>query len=233
MGPLKRWLLPAALLTAAIAATGWWLISWLSEWLSSWLVGQFVEDGGMIQTLAEWAIWLGLLVIKVKITKYIVLVVMGPLFAMVSEAAERELGRPLSPFRLSVWLKEMVRGVRSAALMATVEFSVMVVAWGLGLAFPVVSPATLVISWLVGAWIYGASVMDYVWERRGLGAREGFRQSLRRPSISLGVGIPFSLWMSVPILAWTIGPMIGGLLATIAAAVAIDDRDKSGQLATV
>lgn len=233
MGPLKRWLLPAALLTAAIAAMGWWLISWLSEWMSTWLVGQFMEDEGVIQALAEWAIWLGLLVLKVKITKYIVLVVMGPLFSMVSEAAERELGRPSSPFRWGVWLKEMVRGVRSAALMATVELGVMVVAWGVGLAFPVVSPATLVFSWLVGAWVYGASVMDYVWERRDLGAREGFRQSLRRPAISLGVGIPFSLWMSVPILAWTVGPMIGGLWATIAAAVAIDDRDKSGQVTTV
>ena len=51
MGPLKRWLLPAALLTAAIAAMGWWLISWLSEWMSTWLVGQFMEDEGVIQAL--------------------------------------------------------------------------------------------------------------------------------------------------------------------------------------
>jgi len=42
-----------------------------------------------------------------------------------------------------------------------------------------------------------------------------------RPGIALGVGIPFSLWMALPLLAWTVGPMMGGLGATVTAVQAL------------
>ena len=64
--------------------------------------------------------------------------------------------------------------------------------------------------------------MDYVWERNGMGARTGLRASLARPWMALGLGVPFALWMSVPVLAWTVGPMMGGMLASASAAVALN-----------
>ena len=51
--------------------------------------------------------------------------------------------------------------------------------------------------------------MDYVWEREGKGAWAGLAASLRRFGLALNVGIPFALWMSVPVLAWTVGPIDG------------------------
>jgi len=77
---------------------------------------------------------------------------------------------------------------------------------------------------LVGAWAYGVSAMDYVWERRGKGARSGFMASLARPDVAWGIGIPFALWMSLPVLAWTVGPMMGGLGAAAASSVALTER---------
>ena len=221
MGPLRRWWVPSMALTACVALAGWWGIGAASEGLSNWLM---VSWGGnaFAQKTLEWVIWAMLLVIKVKVTKYVVLVFMGPLFAEVSASAGAALGEPTKAFSWRQWLHEVVRGARAALLMAVLELTILVACWVLGLLVPVLSPVTLPLAWLVGAWVYGASAMDYVWERNGMGARAGLRASLARPWMALGLGVPFALWMSVPVLAWTVGPMMGGMLASASAAVALN-----------
>ena len=144
---------------------------------------------------------------------------MGPLFAAVSEAAESQITGQSVSFSWSRWVKDAVRGVRSAAVLATFEWTLTLALWVAGLAIPVLSPVTLPLAWLVGAWAYGASAMDYVWEREGKGARSGWLASLQRPAVALGVGVPFALWMAIPVLAWTVGPMMGGMGAAAAASV--------------
>lgn len=222
-GPLAGWFVPAAALTLALAALGWYGISALADYLSSWLTSQWSwsANEGWLQLLTEWTLWLALLVVKLKLTKYLVLVVMGPLFAAVSEAAESQITGQHVAFSWSRWIKDAVRGMRSALVLATFEWSLTLGLWIAGLAVPVLSPVTLPLAWLVGAWAYGASSMDYVWEREGKGARAGLAASLRRPSVALGVGIPFALWMAIPVLAWTVGPMMGGMGAAATASVVL------------
>jgi uncharacterized protein involved in cysteine biosynthesis len=220
-GPLAGWFVPAAALTLALAALGWYGISAAAEHLSRWLLsqGEWSADEAWLQTLTEWMLWLALLVVKLKLTKYIVLVVMGPLFAAVSEAAEAQITGQTVAFSWSRWIKDAVRGMRSALALATFEWTLTLGLWVAGLTIPVLSPVTLPLAWLVGAWAYGASAMDYVWEREGKGARSGLVASLKRPAVAFGVGIPFALWMAIPVLAWTVGPMMGGMGAAATASV--------------
>ncbi len=117
-------------------------------------------------------------------------------------------------------------------MLAAFEWSLTLLLWGLGLAMPFMSPLTVPLAWLVGAWAYGASAMDYVWEREGLGGRASWVASFRRPAVAWGVGIPFALWMAVPVLAWTVGPMMGGLGASAAASLALVKERGRPQRAT-
>ena len=71
--------------------------------------------------------------------------------------------------------------------------------------------------------------MDYVWEREGKGAWEGLAASLRQSMVALNVGIPFSLWMSIPLLAWTVGPLMGGMGAAATACVALVEGAPSAE----
>lgn len=233
-GPLAGWFVPAAVITLALAALGWYGISAAAQHVAEWLLSRWTwtEDAPWLQGLAEWGIWAVLLVVKLKLTKYIVLVVMGPLFAAVSEAAEAQISGRSFAFSWSRWLKDAVRGLRSALLLAAFEWSLSLALWGASLMFPVLSPVTVPLAWLVGAWAYGASAMDYVWERDGKGARGGLGASLRRPAMALGVGIPFALWMAIPLLAWTVGPMMGGMGAAATAAVLLKQPESPGQPAT-
>ena len=124
-----------------------------------------------------------------KLTKYVVLVVMGPLFAAVSEAAEAHMTGVETPFSITRWIKDAARGLRSAALLAAFEWTLAAGLWALGLMVPVLSPVTLPLAWLLGAWAYGASVMDCVWEREGKGA-SGVVASVKRADVVLSVGVP-------------------------------------------
>ncbi len=226
-GPLKWWFLPAAALTLALSALGWWGISALALSVADAVVNRMApeHEAGWAKVALEWLVWLVLLAVKLKLTKYIVLVVMGPLFAAVSEAVEAQIRGHNAPFSLRRWIRDTLRGMRSAVWLALFEWTVVALLWIVGLLVPVLSPFTLTLAWLVGAWAYGASVMDYVWERQGKGALSGWRSSLRRLDVAFACGVPFSLWMSIPVLAWTVGPLMGGMGATAAASVALTDHE--------
>ena len=58
--------------------------------------------GGWLHVALEWLLWFVLLAVKLKLTKYIVLVVMGPLFAAVSEAVEAQIHGHTVPFLSSL-----------------------------------------------------------------------------------------------------------------------------------
>ena len=234
-GPLAGWFVPAAALTLALAALGWYGISVAAEHLSAWLLsqGSWSADEAWLQTLTEWMLWLALLVVKLKLTKYIVLVVMGPLFAAVSEATEAQITGQALVFSWSRWIKDAVRGLRSAMVLATFEWTLTLLLWAVGLFFPVLSPVTLPLAWLGGAWAYGASAMDYVWEREGKGARSGLVASLKRPTVAFGVGVPFAFWMAIPVLAWTVGPMMGGMGAAATASVLLKGGETSSAQAVM
>ena len=234
-GPLAWWFIPGAALSLALAALGWWGIAAAADGVTAWLLSKWSPEteSAWWSAVVEWLIWLLLLVVKIKLTKYIVLVVMGPLLAAVSEAVETQITGATVSFSWGRWIKDAVRGLRSAALLATFEWSLALMLWAVGLAVPVLSPFTLAVAWILGAWAYGASVMDYVWEREGKGAWAGLAASLRRFELALNVGVPFALWMSVPVLAWTVGPLMGGMGATATACVALKQpRSSSDQPAT-
>lgn len=226
-GPLKIWMLPSALMTLGVAALGWWGISSLAKHVSMWLVSQggWASESTWLLVGVEWSIWLALFVVKLKVTKYVVLIVMGPLFAALSEAAEAQITGHATPFSWSRWWRDSVRGMRSACILLVVEWTLVGCCFVAGLWMPFLSPLMVPVAWLVGAWAYGASVMDYVWEREGKGALQALAETTRRPGVALGVGIPFALWMAVPVLAWTVGPMLGGLSATVTSVQALKGGD--------
>ena len=223
--------MPGSVVTLALAVLGWWGIASVSADVSAWILERLALDssGTWAKTLLEWLIWALLLVVKLKLTKYIVLVVMGPLFAAVSEAAETQITGRVFVFSWSRWVKDAIRGMRSAILLAVFEWSLTAVLWLIGLLVPLLSPVVLPLAWLLGAWAYGASAMDYVWEREGKGAWEGLAASLRQSMVALNVGIPFSLWMSIPLLAWTVGPLMGGMGAAATACVALVEGAPSAE----
>ena len=249
-GRMRRAYGVAAGLTALFILAGAWGIGRLVEALSAryrlWVGAESIwpEDAGLWEQ-AKWAFaeagdyavqaiaFVALFWLKVKLTKYLVLAFLGPVMAWVSErteAAETGVDREV-PFRLM--LREGVRGVRSAALLFAFElglgFALFLTSVAVTLLLPpaavVLSPFFAVTSFLMGAWFYGASVFDFIWERKGLGARSGLRASWGMRGRVLGVGIPFQIWMMVPVLSWFIAPIFAPVTCAVAAVLSLSKTE--------
>lgn len=236
----------AALLTAAFVLAGAWAIGWAVEAVTELyrsglgVEAAWPEDAGweervrwVLASAGEVALqvvtYVALFWLKVKLTKYVVLVFLGPLMAWVSERTEAHLSGEARKVGMRLMLREFIRGVRSAALLFAVEMATGAGLFGLTLvlallAAPVaalLAPVFAVVSFLVGAWFYGASTFDFIWERRGLGARAGLRASWGMRGRVLGVGLPFQVWMMVPVVSWFVAPIIAPVTCAVAAVLVL------------
>lgn len=239
---LRRVYLFAAAMTAAFVVAGAWGIGWLVDELGA-AYRQWVGSEGAWPSEASWweqakwlaaaagevavqaVAWVALIWLKVKLTKYVVLAFLGPVMAWISERTEAHLTGEVRAVGFRLMLREFLRGLRSAVLLFFVELAFGVALFAASLlvslfAGPfvvVLSPAFAVLSFLVGAWFYGASTFDFIWERRGLGARKGLRASWGLRGRVLGIGIPFQLWMMLPVVSWFVAPIFAPVTCAVAA----------------
>lgn len=222
------WGIGALVDALSLAYREWWGTSdaWPEEatWWeqAKWLFAQ--AGDAALQVVAYVALfWL-----KIKLTKYLVLAFLGPVMAWASERAEAGVTGDERALSVRLMVREFVRGVRSAVLLFFVELGFGAVLFALSLlvtlfAGPVavvLSPAFAVLSFLMGAWFYGASTFDFIWERRGLGARKGLSASWGMRGRVLGVGLPFQVWMAVPVLSWFVAPIFAPVTCAVAAVLA-------------
>jgi CysZ protein len=239
---LQRAYVWSAALTVLFVLLGAYAINWAVDKLgsayrlligldSSWPEGEGIwrQFEWVVASAGEYALqviaFAALFWVKIKLTKYLVIAFLGPVMAWASERAESGISGRERVFNWKQQMRELVRGARSATLLFAIEFSLGLLLFGLSVLATlfsgpfslILSPVFLVISFSMGAWFYGASVFDFIWERRGMGARKGLRASWGVRGKVLGVGIPFQLWMMVPVLSWFIAPIFAPVTCAVAA----------------
>ena len=196
------------------------------ENVSDWLLETF--DAGVEGFFFLLTFW-----IQLKLTKFLVLIVLGPIFAIYAELAARKLGFDRSHGKglvLSIW-----RGVRSAVLLiffeVVISISLVILFGVLPAAFfaaaPIMWSLLPVLSAVVSIWFYGAALMDLTWDLMGYGVQHSFRCSIARSGFVLAFGTPFYLAMAIPILGWLTGPILGGLLGSVGAVLCFLQPHKS------
>ena len=117
--------------------------------------------------------------VQLKVTKFIVLVALSPLFAVWAEViAGRTLGKDVLNREKKGWFWSAIRGAKAAVLLLVLEITASLFLGLVFLAMPLLIPVVGSLSWwlfplvssAVSIWFYGAAVLDYVWEHRGFGA---------------------------------------------------------------
>jgi hypothetical protein len=206
----------------------WRIISEESE-IPFWsLVQEYLKMGlsSGLNSLSHLLVALFVFALNLKVTKYIVLASLGPLIALLSEKASSRLkssGEEQVGLRMMV--KGLVRGVKSALLMFTVELGVGAALVSLSFLISVILPFFApVLAFLLplalvatGSWFYGAAMFDCIWERKGLSGREGLVCSRRIGTSVLGLGLPIYLLMTLPFLALPIGLIVGPIGGAVGA----------------
>lgn len=175
---------------------GWW--SFLNVFRDVSLYGLMALLGGAIVFL-----------VFLKFSKYIVLIVLSPVFALLSEKVEEKLSGVVFPFSLLQFLKDAGRGILLALRNMLIEMGLIALFALLGLFG---GPFALLLGpvlWIVGAYFYGFSMLDYACERRKMGIAESIRFMRRHRFFVLGNGIMYALLDAVPFLGLMVAPVNG------------------------
>jgi CysZ protein len=194
------------------------------------LEGTFWENTlQVISNLGKYAtaflLYLMMFYLIARIKKYLVLALMSPVMAMISERSDMILSGSDYPFNGAQFVRDIVRGlmlsIRNFFLELSINFFLWFCAVLLSFIFPflsvIVALLVAILSFFVGAYFFGFAVLDYTSERKNLTFKE--RTHFVRTNIgsALGIGSVFSILFFLPYL----GVSIATITCTVAASIII------------
>jgi len=170
-----------------------------------------------VETGVHLIVHLGIIYTGGVLVKYVMLIVLSPVLAFLSEKTEEILTGNEYPFDMRQIMKDVGRGIMIALRNMFIEFGFIILGWIVMFIFP---PAGLVITpllWIIGWYYYGFSMMDYVNERRRLSVGDSVKFVRKHKGIAVGNGWMFALVNSI----WFIGPIFAPINACVGAALSI------------
>jgi uncharacterized protein involved in cysteine biosynthesis len=242
------WFLPAFFLTIALSYGAFVLIDMAVDSAHSLYTNRFGEHSldydGEVEFGMDWlvklfwtigsymlsiVIWVGLFWLKIKLLKYFVLAFLGPVMSVISDVTEEKLTGVKRPFSLKKFIRDVFRGIRTALLYLFIELFLallllivaLVVGWVFPVLLPFIAPLEVIVAFIIGAFFYGAAALDYVWEREDVGAFGSLGLAFKSRRLAVGIGVPFAIWMAIPIVNFTLAPIFAPALATVAAVLAL------------
>lgn len=184
-----------ALFTGGIT---WWLYDDLSQWIVALLgkLGKFSVATKVMNILSIIIITL----LFVLIFKHLLLAISSPFMSLLSERIEKKINGSEAevPFSTKRFIREMLRGLRLALRNIIREIGLSILLLILGL-FPLFSPISGLLIFLVQAYYAGFGSMDFTMERH-LDVKQSINFIHRNRSLTLGIGIVFMLILMIPVL---------------------------------
>lgn len=184
-------------------------------WEGSWnMIKAFVNGARSVIVAA--LLHLAIAYLLYTFNKYLVLILLSPLLAYVSERAESTLTGRDYPFSATQLVKDVWRGILIALRNGALELLITLATWIATVMVPVLAPFAAVFLFLVSAYFYGFSMFDYVFERRRMRVGASVRAVNQRMGMVLANGALFSLVMMVPLLGMCLAPPLAAIGAVLA-----------------
>jgi CysZ protein len=151
---------------------------------------------------------------------------MSPFLAYLSEKTEKIITGNDYPFNLSQFINDVIRGILLALRNFCMEMLISIVFFLCSFfTAAMAAPFVSVILFLVSAYFYGFSFIDYTNERRKLSVSESVRYVRQRKAMSCGHGFVFALLLYVPVLGVALSSFYA-IIATVAATIHVLDIEK-------
>lgn len=151
--------------------------------------------------------------------KYIILILLSPVLAFLSEATEKRLTGNDYPFVMKEFIHDVVRGIGIAIRNMLLEYLVIITLFVISFFVPVLTPITMAIGYVAGWYFYGFAMFDYTNERRRLSIKESVRYLRKHKGMVIGNGMMFSIIFSVPLL----GPIFAPIMAVTSATMSVHE----------
>jgi len=139
--------------------------------------------------------------------KYVVLILLSPLFAYLSERTEEILTGKTYPFELKKLVKDSIRGAGIAVRNLLIETVFIVFCSIISFFFPLFSPFTLTFLFLVNSYFMAFNFFDYVAERKRMNILQSIRYMRANFYTLMGFGVAYNIVSFVPLLDWVLAPI--------------------------
>ena len=141
---------------------------------------------------------------------YIVIIVLSPVFSMLSEKTEKILTGKEYDFEFKQFLKDILRGVGLALRNFLFEIGIIIIMFFVSF-IPLINLAVPIVLFFVAAYFYGFSFLDYALERKRLKIGASAKFVRQHKALAIANGTVFSLCIMIP---W-IGVFLSGFVAVI------------------
>lgn len=148
--------------------------------------------------------------------KYLVLILLSPLFAYLSERTEEILTEKKYSFEFKQLIKDSIRGIGIAFRNVIIETFLIVICGIASFIFPIISPFTLVFLFFINSYFMAFNFFDYVAERKHLNISESIRFMRANFYTLLGFGVAYNSVSLIPFFDWVLAPISAASGAVIA-----------------
>lgn len=206
------------------------LIHSLADWLEEWIMSYINTDsdnsifaflGSALHVLLAVGLKILFFFVFSTFSKYILLIIMSPIMALLSERTEEIITGAVYPFKFGQFIKDIGRGVVIALRNMFIEFGFIFlgffVVW-----IPIIGWVAALFLVLVSYYFYGFSMIDYVSERRKMTVSQSTSYVRKHKGLAIGNGFIFSLIFAIPF----VGAIIAAVIAPVAACIAVLEIDK-------
>lgn len=196
------WYLPIpALLMLLIYYIGSQISAWKASWDPQLGCLECSSMNDTIWFLLKMLISITLGLVLMKFAKYIVVIVLSPMFSIISQQVEKKITGKKYPFDLQQTIHDVKRGIRIALrnlMWEYIFFLIILLVAVLGWGEPTKSPV-FYLTFLIGFFYYGFSFIDYINERRRLNIDESIVFMRNNRGLAVAIGMVYSLLILVPV----------------------------------
>ncbi len=146
---------------------------------------------------------------------YIIIIFLSPVFALLSEKVESILTGKKFPFNFNQFIKDIWRGIRLALRNLAIELFLTLVLFILSFV-PVLGFFTGITLFIISAYFYGFSFIDYSLERKKMDIKQSITYVKTNKGLAIGNGAIFSLVLMIPF----IGVLMSGFVSIISVTAA-------------
>ncbi|MBL4656821.1 MAG: EI24 domain-containing protein [Flavobacteriales bacterium] len=184
------------------------------------------EDAwGWISSILRWFFMIFFrmlfLVFYLYLYKYVVLIIMSPVLALLSEKVDRIVTHNEYPFDWKVFINNVMRGVVIAVRNLAIEFCILFALFLLSFV-PILGFITPFLMLGVEFFFFGFSMIDYSNERKNMSVSQSTTFIYANKGLAIAIGGVFYALLLVPIIGLMVGPSYGVVAATLATHEASD-----------
>lgn len=221
---LWYYLILPGIINLIIFATTFMVMWTWADSLSESIVN-FIDSRVFALSIVEWlknvALLFFSLLLKVlfvvaymAIYKYVVLIIMSPVLALLSERTEEILTGKISAFNILHFLKDLLRGIlislRNLAIELILYLILLIISF-----IPIVNIPVPVIMFCISSYYTGFGMMDYYNERKRMTMRQSVLLLRYHKWKAVANGAGFYAILAIPIVGWLIAPAYAIVAATL------------------